>query len=384
MTDERVRPVFYGPLEGQRPAPVRSFGGDVWLLLAVFALLAVGLVMVFNVGYFHAQETFGDPYHFFAKHLTGIVIGLAACFFSSRVSPPRWRQATYVLLLAAFLALVVVLIPGIGVVHGGARRWLRLGPLAFQPTEIAKFAVVLFLAHSLAKKGGKVEEFAIGVVPHCLVVGVIALLCLLEPDFGTVVLLVGVLASMLFVAGVRPRHLLALAGAGVPVLGMAFALEPYRMRRILAFLHPDADPQGIGYQLLQSFTAFGSGQLWGIGLGNSRQKMFYLPAAHTDFIYSVIGEELGLLGALVVLGLFVVVAARGFRIALRHPDSFASLLAFGTTLLLVLEALVNVAVVLGRMPTKGLALPFVSYGGSAVMLALAEVGVLLALAREVE
>jgi len=288
------------------------------------------------------------------------------------------------LLLAALAALLLVLIPGVGMVRGGARRWIHLGPVAFQPTEIVKFAIVLFLAHSLTKKGTKVEQFAIGVVPHCLVVGLIAGLCLLEPDFGTVVLAGMLLVAMLFVGGVRPRHLVMLMGAGVPVLLGLFLLAPYRINRITAFLHPDADPRGLGYQLLQSFTAFGSGQLWGVGLGNSRQKMFYLPAAHTDFIYSVIGEELGLVGALLVLALFVVVAARGFRIALRHPDRFASLLAFGTTLLIVFEAMVNVAVVLGRMPTKGLALPFVSYGGSAVMLALAEVGVLVALAREVE
>jgi len=276
-----------------------------------------------------------------------------------------------------------VLIPGIGSVRGGARRWMVIGPLSLQPTEFAKIAIVLYLAHSLTRKGERVESFKIGVLPHALVIGLMAGLAVLEPDFGTLVLAAGLLIAMLYVGGVRIRHLGFLAFTAVPALGLIALHKPHVLERIFGFLNPDVDPLGVNFQLQQSFIAFGSGGLWGVGLGESRQKMFYLPEAHTDFIFSVVGEELGLLGALLVLALFTVVAVRGFRIALRHPDPFASLLAFGVTLSIVLQVAVNVGVVLGCLPTKGLALPFLSYGGSAMIASLAQIGVLLALAREV-
>ncbi len=241
---------------------------------------------------------------------------------------------------------------------------------------------MLYLAHSLVKKADRLSSFQYGLLPHCVIVGLMAGLVLLEPDFGTATLAAGLLVFMLYVGGV-PARLIALPAIGaLPVAVVAVMTQSYRLKRVLAFLSPDSDPLGINFQLKQSFIAFGSGGLWGVGLGESRQKMFYLPEAHTDFIFSVIGEELGLAGALLVIALFAVVAVRGFRIATRHPDPFAGLLAFGVTLSLVLQAVVNVAVVLGCLPTKGLALPFLSYGGSAMIAALAQTGVLLALARE--
>jgi cell division protein FtsW len=351
-------------------------------VLAVAALVGLGMVMVFNVSYFHGEERFGDSLQFFRKHVLSIVLGVGAATLASRLPSERYRRAAYPLLLVSVLALVVVLIPGIGIARGGARRWLHLGPLNLQPSELAKFAVVLYLAASFVKKGDRLASFTMGVVPSCLVIGLIAGLVLLEPDFGTAALSAGLLVLMLFVGGV-PLRFIAIPGlAAVPLVAFAVMTESYRLKRLLGFLHPDSDPLGINFQLKQSFIAFGSGGLWGVGLGEGRQKLFYLPEAHTDFIFSVIGEELGLAGALLVLGLFAVVAVRGFRIAVRHPDPFASLLAFGVTLSLVFQGAVNVGVVLGCLPTKGLALPFLSYGGSAMVAALAEVGVLLALARE--
>jgi len=288
----------------------------------------------------------------------------------------------YPLLGLSVLGLVLVLVPGIGLVRGGARRWVHLGPLSLQPSEAVKIALVLYLARSLTKKGERVREFSMGIVPHCLVATVLAGLLLYEPDFGTAALAMGLLFLMLFAGGVRTLHLAMLVLVALPLVGWQITREGYRVRRLMAFLNPARDPHGVGFQLTQSFIAFGSGGLWGVGLGESRQKMFYLPEAHTDFIFSVVGEELGLAGGLLVLGLFGVIAARGLRTALRHPDAFGSLAAFGITASLVLQALVNVGVVLGCLPTKGLALPFLSYGGSAMIAALAEVGVLLALARE--
>jgi len=375
-------PIFRGPLAGQRPRIAGALGADPWLVLAVAALVGLSVVMVFNVSYFYGQDRFGDAFVFFRKHVLSVALGTAAALLASRLRSDVYRRAAYPLLVFAVLALVVVLVPGIGLARGGARRWLHVGPLSLQPSELAKFAVVLYLAHSLVKKGDRVATFQFGIVPHYLVVGLIAGLVLLEPDFGTAALCAGLLVLMLFAGGVPLRLLGLPALAAVPAALLMVWKAPYRWARIVAFLNPSADPLGINFQLQQSFIAFGSGRVWGLGLGESRQKLFYLPEAHTDFLFSVIGEEFGLIGALVVLALFAIVGVRGFRIAVRHPDPFASLLAFGVTLSLVLQGVVNAGVVLGCLPTKGLALPFLSYGGSAMIAALAQVGVLAALARE--
>jgi len=382
MTSPSGLPTFRGPLGGQRPRVVGAVGGDPWLMLVVAALVGLSVIMVFNISYFYGQERFGDALQFFRKHLLSIGLGVVAAAVASRLPSEAYRRAAYPLLGVVLIALLLVLVPGIGSARGGARRWLCLGPLSAQPSELAKFAVVLYLARSVVKKGERLRSLRLGILPHCLVVGVVAGLVVSEPDFGTTILAGAILAIMLFVGGVPLRLLLLPAIATLPLAAYAVFTHAYRLKRLLAFWHPEADPLGMNFQLKQSFIAYGSGGLWGVGLGESRQKMFYLPEAHTDFIFSVIGEELGLAGALLVFVLFGALAFRGFRIALRHPDPFASLLAFGITLSLVLQGIVNVGVVLGCLPTKGLALPFLSYGGSAMIAALGQIGVLLALARE--
>jgi cell division protein FtsW len=344
--------------------------------------VSLGMVMVFNVSYFPGGDDFGDPLHFFRKHLVSIGIGIGLCVMTMRLGSDRYRTLAYPLLAVAVVVMLLVLVPGIGTVRSGARRWLSLGPLTFQPSELAKFALVLYLARSLARRGERVREFWHGIVPHCLVAGTLAALCLLEPDFGTMALAGIILFLMLFAAGARFSHLGLFAAAAVPVLAAIAIMEPYRLKRLTSFLDCRQDALGDGFQLCQALIAFGSGGLWGVGLGQGQQKMYYLPAAHTDFIFSVIGEELGLVGAGVVLLLFAVVAARGLRIAARHPDDFGSLLAFGLTALIVVQGLLNFGVALGTLPTKGLTLPFVSYGGSAMIISLAELGVLLGVARE--
>jgi cell division protein FtsW len=376
------RPLFRGPLANQRPRIVRTFGSDPWLVLAVAALVSLGTVMVFNVSYFPGGDAFGDPLHFFRKHLVSIATGIGLCVITMRMGSDRFRALAYPLLVVATVAMVLVLVPGIGSVRSGARRWLSLGPLTFQPSELAKFALVLYLARSLARRGERVREFWHGIVPHCLMVGMLAALCLLEPDFGTVALWGILLILMLFAAGARLAHLGLFAAAAAPALVAIAITAPYRMKRLTSFLDCTQDALGNGFQLCQALIAFGSGGVSGVGLGQGQQKMYYLPAAHTDFIFSVIGEELGLVGAGLVLALFAVVAFRGLRIAARHPDEFGSLLAFGLTTLIVVQGLLNFGVALGALPTKGLTLPFVSYGGSAMMISLAELGTLMALARE--
>ena len=354
---------------------------DLWLLMATAGLVGLGVVMVFNTSYFYAQDRYGDPLLFFRRHLIYLSLGVTLLFALSRVRVEIFERLAYPALLGSVVLLGVVLIPGVGIVHSGARRWLGIGPLAFQPSEFVKTAVVLYLARSIARKRGRMGEFGVGVLPHLLVVGVCVLLVVAQPDFGTAVILLMVMVLMLYGGGARLSHLFGLVLATLPAVLFALVHWPYRWRRILAFLDPWRYSRDIAFQLVQSLIAFGSGGVAGIGLGESQQKMFFLPEAHTDFIFAVIGEELGLLGAVLVLVLFGLIAVRGFRIASRHPDSFASTLAFGLTLVILLEAVVNVGVVLGLLPTKGLALPFLSYGGSALIGTLVQVGMLAALSR---
>jgi cell division protein FtsW len=380
---ETLEAVLKGPLAGQRPWRGGTFGADLWLSLAVAMLVAIGAVMVLDVSYFHAERHAGDPYFFFRKHVASIIVGLLAAYLVSLGSSDLYRRLAYPAMGLALLSLALVLIPGIGTVRGGAQRWMIFGGMSVQPSEVAKLALVLYLACSLARKRDRMASFMTGILPHCVTGAVMAVLLVVEPDFGSAALVLTMVAVMLFAGEAPVLHLATMGVAAVPVLIGVLLAEGYRFARIRSFLYAaDVDPLGVGFQLHQSLIAFGSGGVTGLGLGESQQKLFFLPAAHTDFIFSVIGEELGLVGGLAVLAAFGVVAVRGLRVAARHQDPFARLLACGLTVLIVLQALLNVGVVLGCLPTKGLALPFISYGGSAMLLALVEVGMLLALARE--
>jgi len=371
-----------GPLAGQKPRRIGTIGADVWLSIAALVLVCVGSVMVLDVSYFHAERYTGDPYFFFRKHVMSVLIGGLVAWVVSLASSDVHRRMAYPGVIVAIVALAVVLVPGIGSVRGGAQRWIALGGASVQPSEFAKLALLLYLAASIVRKRDRMQDFRRGVLPHLLVGGVVAALLVVEPDYGGAALSVVLVAILLFVGGASLWHLGAVAFAAAPVLLVVMLLAPYRLQRVVDWLFGTGDPLGSGYQLNQSLLAFGSGQLLGRGLGESQQKLEFLPAAHTDFIYAVIGEELGLLGAVVVLALFGIIVARGLRIAARHPDPFGRLLAVGLTSLLTCQALLNVGVVLGCLPTKGLVLPFISYGGSAMLVALVEVGMLLALARE--
>ncbi len=365
----------------QRVVMPRLNRPDFLLLIAAVGLVGLGIVMVFNASYFYAQDRYGDPFVFFRKHLFAVGFGMALLLAVSQVRLEWFERAAYPLFLCGVVALALILVPGLGVKHGGARRWLALGPVSFQPSEFVKIAVVLYLARSISRKRDRMTEFAAGVVPRVLLVGLCAAMVVVQPDFGTAAIFVLVLVLMLYGGGARLGHLAALGLAATPVIVFTLIHAPYRWLRILAFLNPWHYSQDIAFQLVQSLIAFGSGGLTGIGLGESHQKMFFLPDAHTDFIFALIGEELGVCGALVVLALFAIIGMRGFRISLRHPDPFASLLAFGITITILLEAVVNAGVVMGLLPTKGLALPFLSYGGSALIATLIQVGILAALSR---
>lgn len=358
-----------------------GFAVDKWLLLTVAGLLALGVTMVLSTSYLYSQERFADGTYFFRKQLVAAGVGLMALLTCALLPSTTYRRMVYPLLGFTLLLLILVLIPGVGLVRGGARRWLALPGFAFQPAELAKLAMVFYLAHSLAKKAEKIHNFALGVLPHLIVGGIFLGVLLLEPDFGTALILAALLYLMLFIGGARVHQLLATGLMALPVLVYLMVNADYRLRRLMTFMDPWREAAGSGFQIIQSLIAFGSGQFWGRGLGESRQKLFYLPEAHTDFVYSVIGEELGLLGALVVLGLFAVIIARGLRLTARIEEPFEQYLAFGLTVLLGLQALVHMGVVMGLMPTKGLVLPFISYGGSAMVINLMEAGILLGLSR---
>jgi cell division protein FtsW len=354
---------------------------DFWLLSAVVGLLGFGTIMVFNVSYFQAEARYGDPYLFFRKHLMSVAIGIVVMLVVSRVRLEMLERWASITLPVCVLALLAVLTPGVGAERGGAQRWIALGKFSLQPSEFVKLGVVLFLARWISRHRDRLPSFIDGVLPALTCVGFCCALMMGQPDFGTTVILGALALLMLFVGGARPAHVGGLVLAGMIGIVIAVQVAPYRMRRLLAFMDPFEHSQDSGFQLVQSLIAFGSGGATGVGLGQSKQKLLFLPEAHTDFIFALVGEELGLLGALLVLTLFAVVAIRGFRIAARHPDPFASLLAFGLTAVLILSAVVNIGVVLGVLPTKGLPLPFLSYGGSALLATMIEVGVLAALSR---
>ena len=354
---------------------------DKWMLLAVVGLLAVGVTMVLSTSYLYSQERYGDGTYFFRKQMIAMGAGAVALIACTMIPSALYRRFAYPLLALSFIILVLVLVPGVGVNRGGARRWIMFPGFAFQPSELAKLALVFYLAHSMAKKEQMIRSFSVGVLPHLMVFGLFAGMLLLEPDFGTALMLSMLLYFMLFIGGARVHHLIGTGLMALPVLIYVFTKADYRIRRLMSFLDPWSDAAGSGFHVIQSLIAFGSGQIWGRGLGESRQKLFYLPEAHTDFVFSVIGEELGLLGALAVLALFGVIITRGLQLTAKIEEPFDQYLAFGLTVLLGLQALIHMGVVMGLMPTKGLVLPFISYGGSAMVINLMEAGILLGLSR---
>jgi len=352
---------------------------DPVLLGAVLALVSLGLVMVYSASAVTAAEKQGNGFYFLERQLLAAFVGLVVMAAGVRLGYRRLARLAYPMLLLSIVLLVLVLVPGVGTVVGGARRWLRLPGLSLQPAEIAKFTWVVYLAYSLAKKREKVATFSIGFLPHLLLAGLLVALCMAEPDFGSSVELLVLLFILLFAAGTKVSYLVGSVLLALPMAYAAITRSPYRWARIKAFLDPWAHRHDIGYQVAQSLISVGSGGLFGLGLGESRQKLFFLPEAHTDFIFSIIGEELGLLGAIATIVLYGVVVWRGTRAALRASETFGTYLGLGLTAMLGFQAAVNMSVAMGMLPTKGLTLPFISYGGCSLVISMAAAGVLLSL-----
>ncbi len=365
-------------------APARGAPAfDGLLLFAVLGLVVVGAVMVYSASAIPAGQSkrLGqDEFYYLKRQLLAAGFGLALMVAAMKLGLGRLAALAYPLLLATFALLLLV--PVVGKTAGGAQRWIPLGPLQFQPAEAAKVGLVLYLARSLARKQGRIRMFSIGLLPHLLVTGALVLLCLWQSDLGTGVILFLVLFAMLFAAGAKVSYLLLAGVAAAPIAWHLVKSTPYRYARVVAFLDPERYRSGPGFQLWESLLGTASGGFFGQGLGQGKGKLFYLPAAHTDFIAAVIAEEAGLLGVLLLVALYSLVVWRGLRAALDASEPFGCYAALGVTTLVGAQALVNLAVVFGLLPTKGLTLPFVSYGGSSLMTLLAATGVLLAVSGE--
>lgn len=354
----------------QRSAP------DYGLFAITVALLCIGTVMVYSASSVRAYIQIGDAAYYLKRQVMWIIIGLSALYFTYKINYHRWAKLAWPGLLFAVGSLIVVI--AIGDVISGSKRWIELGFFNYQPTELAKFALILFLSVYYARlPKDSVLTFKKGFLIPLFWIGLIDVLIMLQPDFGSFITISGIWIIMLFVAGVRTGYLASLLALGAPAAFLLAWFEPYRLRRITAFLNPWADPTDSGYQTIQSLLALGSGGFFGLGLGQSRQKFSYLPANHTDFVFAILGEELGLLGTLTVLGLFILFAWRGYRIALKAPDRLGALLATGITSMVVFQAIINIGVISGAMPITGITLPLISYGGSSLAITLASIGVLL-------
>ena len=350
---------------------------NVKLLIPMLLLIGIGIVMVYSASSTLAQEHFNGEYYFLKKQAFFALIGIIVLIGFKNFPYTYFTYLTYPLIILSLIFITAIEIPGLGVEVNGASRWLNLGILTFQPAEFARFVLVIYLAYSMSKKENSIRSFSIGFLPHFILLVLFALLFLHQPDFGSIIIFGALTWIMLFVGGVPIMHLLS----PLPFLaGLLFVLmnqKPYIIDRFLGFLDPWKYASDEGYQLVHSFMAFGSGGLFGAGFGQSYQKLFYLPEPHTDFIIAVIGEEIGFIGIIFIITLFVVILHGGISIALRSEEPFGSLLAMGLTTALALQLFVNLGVALGLLPTKGLTLPFLSYGGTSLLVSIASVGILL-------
>lgn len=355
---------------------------DLNMFGVTVALVIFGLVMIYSSSAIFATQQHNNSWYFFQKQMLWAVAGFGALFMLMKTDYHILQRYSRVLIIASIILLVLVLTGIFGREVGGAKRWISLGPLRFQPSELAKISLLIYIADYLDRKQSKISKVMKGIVPILMIIGMVCGLILIEPDMGTCVTLGTVSVGMLFVGGLSSWFIGGLGLMAIPLFYVLVKLKPYRMRRLLVFSNPWADPQNAGYQIIQSLIALGSGGLLGVGLGNSKQKLLYLPAAHTDFIFPIIGEELGFIGALSIVILFFVFAWRGMKVSFRAPDLFGSMLAGGITLMIVLQALINIGVACSLFPTKGLPLPLVSYGGSNLAFTLASIGILLNISRQ--
>jgi cell division protein FtsW len=358
------------------------FEFDRILFFVLVTLLGIGLLMIASAGVLYGESRFGDSYYFFKQQLLGLGVGFLALFFFQSVDYRAWKRFVVPVFFIAIALLILVFIPGFGTTVYGAARWVAIGPISFQPSEVMKLAIILYLSAWLSTKGqGKAGDFYEGLVPFLLILSFVGFLIIKQPDTGTLGLIFIIAMSIFFASGAKLAHIGGLAVSAFLFLLILIKLAPYRMQRLLVFLNPEHDPSGAGYQITQALIAVGSGGLFGIGLGQSRQKFNYLPEPVTDSIYAVLSEEFGLMGAGLVLCLFVFIAWRGFLIARGAQDEFGRLLAVGITTWIVGQAFINIGAISGLIPLTGIPLPFISYGGTSLAVLLGSFGILLNISK---
>jgi cell division protein FtsW len=352
-----------------------------FLNYSVLILVSIGVVFIYSSSSVYADKQFGSSEYFLIRHLIYLSIGILGMALFSSVDYGIFKRHPYIIITMCIALVLLVFIPGIGVMKNGARRWINLGLLTFQPSELLKYGFVIYLAYLVTKTQERISSFKNGFLPGLVVLGGVAIILLKQPDFGTTVLLVLTFLSLYFIAGTRMSYIFGMILASLPLAYVIIMRSPYKRARMLAFLNPEMHKDTIGYQVYESLISIGSGGIFGKGLGMSNQKLLYLPAAHTDFIMAIIGEEVGFIGISVILLLFIVFIVSGIRIALRARDLFGVYLGFGITIMFAYQVLINTGVVLSLIPTKGLTLPFISYGGSSIIFSLIGVGILNSIYR---
>ncbi|MFA5883880.1 MAG: putative lipid II flippase FtsW [Acidimicrobiia bacterium] len=360
-----------------------SPGPVVLLIGVVVALNVIGAVMVLSASSVVSLSSYGSAWHVFERQLIWTALGAVAFFVAFKLDYRRWQQWAIPMVVVAAVLCAVVLVPNVGIMVGGSRRWLGVGWMRFQPSELAKLAVLLFSADLLTRRHDEVGDWRAVLRPVLMVFATLAVLVYVEPDLDSTIVLGLITVSVLIAGGIRLRHLGAIAAAGVGLVAVMAIAEPYRRARVFTFLHPTADASNAGYQIVQSLIALGSGGVTGVGLGAGSAKWHFLPNAHTDFVFSIIGEELGLVGCILVLALFVGFAVFGIAIALRAPDRFGMLVAAGITVWVTSQAAINIGGVTGLLPVSGIPLPFVSFGGSSLVMTMLASGVLANIGRNV-
>ena len=351
------------------------------LCIITIMLICIGIVMIYSASSIYSLDKYHDSLFFLKRHLVFVFIGFILAFLAMVIDYRKLKDISKPFLLLALVLLILVLVPGLGRQVAGARRWFRFGTFSFQPSELAALAMLIYIADFLARKKEQLKDFWKGYLPPIMVLGSCVVLILMQPDLGSALALSIVVFLMLFSSGVKIKYLGLALICVIPLLYVLIFSVPYRRARIVSFLNPWRDPQGSGFQIIQSQVALGSGKFFGLGLGHSRQKLFYLPAAHTDFIFSIIGEEIGLLGTLAIAILFILFINKGLKIVSLVEDRFGYFLGLGVVLLISLKAVVNMGVSTGILPTKGLPLPFISYGGSSLVLDMVGVGLILNISR---
>lgn len=361
--------------------PTKKTTPDYFLLILTLTLLAVGLIMVYSASAIWAEYKFHDSFFFAKRQMLFAGVGIAAMVLIMNVNYWTWRTHAKTILIVCFVLLVLVLIPGVGNVRNGSRSWIGIGAFSIQPSEFMKLAMIAFLAKYLSERQKVITSFRKGLLPSLALVFVAFGMIMLQPDLGTGTVMMGTCVVMIFIAGARISHFASLGLLGVAGFVGLIVSAPYRMKRITSYLDPWSDPLGSGFQMIQSLYAIGPGGLFGLGLGQSRQKFFYLPEPQTDFIFAILSEELGFIGGSFVLLLFALLLWRGIRIALGAPDLYGSFLAVGIIAMVAIQVMINIGVVTGLMPVTGITLPFLSYGGSSLTLMLMAIGVLLNISR---